>query len=34
MFGSPLAVVLMYLVQRLYLDAGHGRKASSRAPSG
>ncbi len=34
MFGSPLAVVLMFLVQRLYLDAGRNRKTASRSPAG
>lgn len=31
-FGSPLAVVLMFLVQRLYLNAGRDKKPPSRAP--
>jgi predicted PurR-regulated permease PerM len=31
MFGSPLAVVLMYLVQRLYLYGGRNGKAPARA---
>lgn len=30
-FGSPLAVVLMYLVQRLYLNAGRERKTPAPA---